>query len=102
MVTFHDAFGYFGSRYGLEVMAFVGGHGGDVSAEDIASVLELVQDRGLPAIFTEPQFMEDVVRETAREAGAGVGIIYSLPHPDYPDYIGMMRANADTLATNLR
>ena len=102
MVTFHDAFGYFGARYGLEVMAFVGGHGGDVSAEDIASVLELVQDRGLPAIFTEPQFMEDVVRETAREAGAGVGIVYSLPHPDYPDYIGMMRANADTLATNLR
>lgn len=102
VVTFHDAFGYFGARYGLEVMAFVGGHGGDVSAEDILAVLELVQDRGLPAIFTEPQFMEDVVRETAREAGAGVGIIYSLPHPDYPDYIGMMRANADTLATNLR
>ena len=102
MVTFHDAFGYFGARYGLEVMAFVGGHGGDVSAQDITAVLDLVTDRGLPAIFTEPQFMEDVVRETAREAGAGVGIIYSLPHPDYPDYIGMMRANADTLATNLR
>ncbi len=102
MVTFHDAFGYFGARYDFEVLAFVGGHGGDVSAQDIAAVLDLVNDRGLTAIFTEPQFMEDVVHETAREAGAGVGIIYSLPHPDYPDYIGMMRANADTLAANLR
>ena len=102
MVTFHDAFGYFGSRYGMEVMAFVGGHGGDVSAEDIAAVLELVKDRGLPAIFTEPQFMEDVVQETAREAAIKYAIIHSLPSPDYPDYIGMMRANADALATNLR
>ena len=102
MVTFHDAFGYFGSRYGMEVMAFVGGHGGDVSAEDIAAVLELVKDRGLPAIFTEPQFMEDVVQETAREAAISHAIIHSLPSPDYPDYIGMMRANADALAGNLR
>ena len=102
MVTFHDAFGYFGSRYGMEVLAFVGGHGGDVSAEDIAAVLELVNDRGLPAIFTEPQFMEDVVQETAREAAIKHAIIHSLPSPDYPDYIGMMRANADALAGNLR
>ena len=102
MVTFHDAFGYFGSQYGMEVMAFVGGHGGDVSAEDIAAVLELVKDRGLPAIFTEPQFMEDVVQETAREAAIKYAIIHSLPSPEYPDYIGMMRANADALATNLR
>lgn len=102
MITFHDAFGYFGARYGLEVMAFVGGHGGDVSAEDIAAVLELVKDRGLPAIFTEPQFMEDVVQETAREAAINHAVIRSLPDADYPDYLGMMRANADTLAANLR
>ena len=102
MVTFHDAFGYFGTRYDLDVMAFVGGHGGDVSAEDIAAVLDLVADRNLPAIFTEPQFMEDVVHETARDAGAQVGIVYSLPAPEQPEYIGMMRANADTLSQNLR
>ena len=47
IVTFHDAFGYFGTRYDFEVMAFVGGHAGDVSPDDIARVLDLVEDRGL-------------------------------------------------------
>ena len=53
MVTFHDAFGYFGARYNMEVQAFVGGHGGDVSPDDIANVLELVEHKGLPAVFAE-------------------------------------------------
>ena len=97
LVTFHDAFGYFGTRYDLEVMAFVGGHGGDVSPDDIARVLDLVNDEGLPAVFAEPQFSADALEQVARDANIQVGIIHSLPTDAYPDYIGMMRANADAL-----
>ena len=102
MVTFHDAFGYFGTRYDMEVQAFVGGHGGDVSPDDIANVLELVEHRGLPAVFAEPQFSDDALQQVARDAGIQVGIIRSQPDPEHPDYIGMMRANADQLAQFLR
>ena len=102
MVTFHDAFGYFGERYDVEVQAFVGGHGGDVSPDDIANVLELVERRGLPAVFSEPQFSADALDQVARDAGIRVGIIRSLPDAVHPDYIGMMRANADQLAEFLR
>ena len=102
MVTFHDAFGYFGERYGVEVQAFVGGHGGDVSPGDIANVLELVVDKGLPAVFAEPQFSDDALEQVARDAGIPVGIIRSLPDDEHPDYVGMMRANADQLAEFLR
>ena len=79
MVTFHDAFGYFGTRYDMEVQAFVGGHGGDVSPDDIANVLELVEHNGLPAVFAEPQFSADALQQVARDAGIQVGIIRSLP-----------------------
>ena len=102
IVTFHDAFGYFGARYGFDVLAFVGRHGGDVAPDDIVSVLELVQHRGLPAVFAEPQFSADALEQVARDAGIHVGVIRSLPDAAYPDYIAMMRANADALAALLR
>ncbi len=102
MVTFHDAFGYFGTRYDVDVQAFVGGHGGDVSPDDIANVLELVEHRGLPAVFAEPQFSADALEQVARDTGIQVGIIRSLPDSTYPQYIDMMRANADQLAQMLR
>ena len=102
MVTFHDAFGYFGERYDVEVQAFVSSHGGDVSPDDIANVLELVEHKGLPAVFAEPQFSDDALAQVARDAGIQVGIIRSLPDDEFPDYIGMMRANADQLAQLLR
>ena len=102
MVTFHDAFGYFGARYDMEVQAFVGGHGGDVSPDDIANVLELVEHNGLPAVFAETQFSDDALQRVAQDAGIQVGIIRSLPDDEFPDYIGMMRSNADQLALFLR
>ena len=102
MVTFHDAFGYFGTRYDLVVQAFVGAHAEDVSPDDIANILEPVERRGLPAVFSEPQFSADALEQVARDAGIQVGIIRSLPDGEHPDYISMMRANADRMAQFLR
>ena len=102
IVTFHDAFGYFGTRYEFDVQAFVGGHGGDVSPDDISRVLDLVDDQGLQGVFAEPQFTADALEQVARDAGIGVGILRSLPDATHGDYIGMMRANADALAGLLK
>ena len=102
IVTFHDAFGYFGTRYDFEVMAFVGGHGGAVSPDDIARVLDLVEDEGLPAVFAEPQFSADALEQVARDAGIQVGIIQSMAADPWAGYIDMMRANADSIAELLR
>ena len=102
IVTFHDAFGYFATRYDMEVMAFVGTHAGAVSPDDIVRVLDLVNDRGLPAVFAEPQFAADALEQVARDANIAVGYIRSLPDDEYPDYLGMMRANADSLAELLQ
>ena len=102
LVTFHDAYGYFGSRYGLEVRSFVGSHGGDVAPDDIVAVLDLVRDRNLPAVFSEPQFSADALAQVAHDAGISIGIVRSTLDLDYPTYLEMMRANADSLAASLR
>ena len=98
IVTFHDAFGYFGSRYDFEVMAFVGAHAGEVSPDDISRVIDLVDDQGLQGVFAEPQFSADALEQVARDSGIGIGILRSLPDATHGDYISMMRANADALA----
>ena len=99
LVSFHDAFGYFGARYDFEVVAFVGVHGGEPTPGDIAGVIHEVEEEGLPAIFGEPQFAEEALAAAAAEAGIEVGAVRSATFDDeVTDYISMMRANAEELA----
>ncbi len=99
LVSFHDAFGYFGARYDFEVIAFVGVHGGEPTPGDIAGVIHEVEEEGLPAIFGEPQFAQEALAAAAEEAGIEVGEVRSATFDDVAtDYISMMRANAEELA----
>ena len=102
LVTFHDAYGHFGRRYGWQVSAFVPTDASDVTPGDVKRVLNRVRSAKLPAVFVEPQFQPDVLTEAARDAGVRVAIIRSLPDDDLPNYVDMMRSNAQALAENLR
>jgi ABC-type Zn uptake system ZnuABC Zn-binding protein ZnuA len=101
-VTFHDAFGYFGRRYGWQVSAFVPSDASDVTPAAVVQVMELVKSEGLPAVFAEPQFGGDVLEQAAEDAGVRVGLIYSdTIDANITSYIEMMRFNAQSLAENL-
>lgn len=103
LVTFHDAFGHFGRRYGWQVSAFVPHSAGDVTPESIVHILDIIKPDNVPAIFTEPQYLQKAVEQTARDAGVKVGAIYSdTLDSRVPTYIDMMRFNARSLADNLR
>ena len=102
LITFHDAYGYFVRKYGWELSAFVPGHGGDVTPQAIVRVLNDIQEDGIPAVFSEPQFAEDVLQETAKTAGVAVGVIRSLVDDTEPTYLGMMRSNVRSLVENLK
>jgi len=103
LITFHDAFGQFGRRYGWKVTAFVANDGGDVSPGRVVEILEQVRKQGIPAVFAEPQFRADILENTAQEAGVEVGIIYSdVLDDDVTSYIDMMLFNAKNLARLLR
>ena len=103
IVTFHDAFGYFGTRYEMEVMAFVGGHGGGRFARrHRGAYCTWWKTRACPPSSPSRNSSADALEQVARDAGVSVGLIRGLTDNTYPQYIDMMRANADALAELLR
>ncbi|MFC0284044.1 metal ABC transporter substrate-binding protein [Camelimonas abortus] len=107
IITTHDAFGYFGRAYGLELLAPQGlSTESEPSATDVARVIRQIREAKAPAVFLEdvanPRLMQQIARETGAKIG---GRLYtdSLTPPDgpAPDYVAMMRHNAGALAAAL-
>ena len=103
LITFHDAFGHFGARYGWEVTALVGSDASQVSPGPVVAILERLREQGVPAVFAEPQFNSGLLQKAAEEAGIEVGPIYSnVQNGEIASYIDMMLFNAKSLARLLR
>lgn len=113
LVTAHDAFGYFGRRYGMEVVGIQGiSTLSEAGLKDVDRVVSLVVDRRVPAIFVEAsvprrsiEAVQAAVRSRGHEAAIG-GQLYSdslgaagSPAGTYP---GMVRANVTTIVNALR
>ena len=65
--------------------------------------MEQVKSQEIPAVFTEPQFRQELLERAARDAGAVLAVIYSdTLDESVPTYIEMMRFNAKTLAEHLK
>ncbi|MCL4188924.1 MAG: zinc ABC transporter substrate-binding protein [Rhodobacteraceae bacterium] len=109
LVTAHDAFGYFGRAYGLEVEAIQGlSTEAEPSVADIRAVAELVAARRVPAVFVEttinPRTIETMVA-AARDRGHAVALgpaLYAdaMGPEGTPEgtLIGMTRANIAAIA----
>ncbi len=113
IVTSHDAFGYLGARYGLDVVAIQGiSTQSEATTGDIERVASVVAERGLKSVFIEssvPRQTIDAVLAAARARGqqAGVGEpLYSdsAGDPDTPEgtYLGMFRHNVQAIVEGLR
>ena len=103
LVTFHDAFPYLASRYGLEIVAVVvPSPGQEPSAQDVAELVEILQSRGVPAVFKEPQFNATVLELAADDAGVRVLDLLSDAYTDgVGSYIELMRFNLRQLQEGL-
>lgn len=112
LVTAHDAFGYFGRAYGLEVLAIQG-----VSTESEAGLkkmnvlVDTLVQRRLPAVFVEssvnPRYIQALV-EGCKARGHDVkigGELFSdaMGADGTPEgtYLGMVRHNVDTIVKAL-
>lgn len=79
ILTSHDAFFYFGARYGIE---FHGIEGIDTetepSAAQIAALVKLIRAEGIKAVFVENMTSPRLAQMIARETGAVLGpVVYS-------------------------
>lgn len=104
LITNHATFGYFADRYEWEVLRTVipgGSSTGSPSSADLAELVELIRDEGVPAIFVETTRPSDLARAVAAEVGSEVGVIElhteSLTGPD-----GAAATLVDLLLTNAR
>ena len=103
LITFHDAFGHFATRYGWRVTSLVGHDASQVSPGSVIEILEKVKARGVPAVFVEPQFSGGLLQQAAEDSGIEVGPIYSdVQDGEVSNYIDMMLFNAKSLARLLR
>ena len=107
LVTTHNAFGYFGTAYGVD---FIAPHGvsteAEPSARDVARIIAQIRAQKIPAVFlenvTDPRLLERIAQESGARIG---GTLYSDALTDAngpaPTYIDMMRHNVKELVTAL-
>lgn len=103
LVTFHDAFGHFTTRYGWQNSAFSAGDATEVTPGTMVALMELINSQGIPAVFAEPQLRPGAIRSLSQDGKLKVGTIYSDALDDQVDtYLEMMRFNANSLVEHLR
>ncbi|MEZ0282840.1 metal ABC transporter solute-binding protein, Zn/Mn family, partial [Methyloceanibacter sp.] len=107
IITSHDAFGYFGAAYGIEVIAPEGvSTESEASAKDVAKIIRQIKAEKIPAVFIENITDHRLLDQIARETGAKIGgTLYTdaLSEPDgpAPTYLGMFRHNIEALSQAL-
>lgn len=108
IVTTHDAFGYYGARYGIEFLSAQGiNTDAEPSAKAIAALIAQIKRNQVRAVFIETMTDGRVAKMLARETGATVGgAVYSdaLSPPNGPaaTYLAMLRHNTTLFAAALR
>jgi manganese/zinc/iron transport system substrate-binding protein len=109
LVTSHDAFGYFGRAYDMEVLGLQGiSTVSEAGTADVQQLAETVARRRVPALFVETSVSArgiEAVQAAVRSRGFDVtigGSLFSdaLGDADTPEgtYIGMVRFNVLTIA----
>lgn len=113
LVTSHDAFNYFGEAYGFEVEGLQGiSTESEAGAGDVSQLADYLAEEEIPALFVEssiPRRNVEAVQAAAQDQGWDVAIpeqelfadAMGEPDSEAGTYAGMLRANADTIASGL-
>ncbi len=110
LATTHDSFSYFADRYGFDVAGVIIPGGGtelERSPQELAELVEEVEEQGATVVFAEAQLSDRLASTLAREAGIEIiGGLYtgSLGGDDSnaATYIDMMRSNVGIIVETLQ
>lgn len=108
IITTHDAFGYYGARYGIELLSAEGlSTEAEPSAHAIAALVAQIRREKVRAVFLENMTDPRLARMLARETGAALGgTVYSdaLSPPNGPaaTYVAMLRHNTTLFAAAMQ
>ncbi|MFQ5473367.1 MAG: metal ABC transporter substrate-binding protein [Dehalococcoidia bacterium] len=104
LLTYHDSWAYWADRYDFTVLgAIQPSDFAEPSASDVASLINQIDDEGIPAIFGSEVYPSDVLETIGNETGAEY--IDDLRDDDLPgepgddahSYLGLMVENMRTM-----
>lgn len=113
LITAHDAFGYFGDAYSIEVKGLQGvSTQSEFGLKDIAELVNLIVERQIKAVFIETSVSDraiNAVVDGCRQRGHDVvigGKLYSDAMGEFGTeegtYTGMVKANVNTIVSSLK
>ncbi|MCF6254633.1 MAG: zinc ABC transporter substrate-binding protein [Thiomicrorhabdus sp.] len=113
LITAHDAFGYFGRAYDIQVKGLQGvSTASEFGLQDIRQLKEIIVRNQVQAVFVEssvsPRFIEALVKGVKAEGNALTigGELYSdamgLKNSPTGNYIGMVKHNVNTIVSALK
>ena len=100
LLTYHDSFPFFSTRYGFEIIGAVQPSDfSEPSAREVATLIDQVKETGVPAVFGSEVFPSPVMEQIAKEGGAS--FVDQLRDDDLPgshgdpdhSYMGLMASN---------
>lgn len=102
LVTSHDAFGYLGQAYGLELLAPQGlSTEREASASDVAALIRQIREQHIRAVFVEnikdPRLMQQIAEESGARIGGTLHSDALAGEGPASTYLGLYRNNVDTL-----
>ncbi|WP_437608690.1 metal ABC transporter substrate-binding protein [Erwinia sp. V71] len=108
ILTSHDAFGYFGQRYGVQFLAPVGfSTESEASASDVAALIKQLKAGKIHTYFienqTDPRLVEQIASATGAQPG---GELYpeALSEKDGPaaSYVTAFKHNVESIAASMK
>jgi ABC-type Zn uptake system ZnuABC Zn-binding protein ZnuA len=107
LITSHDAFRYYGRRYGIQVEALLGtSTDAEAQTSDIMRLSRTIRERRVPAIFIETSVNPKLLQQIAKDNRVRIGgQLYSdsIGGKDSPapTYLDMLRYNTDIIVAAL-
>lgn len=107
LITSHDAFRYYGKRYGIDVQAILGtSTDADAQTSDIVRLNQIIKASGIPSVFIETTVNPKLLRQIATDNGIEIGgQLYSdsigAKDSPAPTYLDMLKYNTDTIVAAL-
>lgn len=108
LITSHDAFQYYGRRFGLRLEAILGtSTDAEVQTSDMTRVSRVIEQSGVPAVFIESTINPKLLQQLADDHGIVIGgQLYSdsLGDREGPasTYLKMIRHNTDLIVDALK
>ena len=107
LITSHDAFQYFGRRYGLELQSILGiSTESEAKTSDVIRLSKVIRERKVPAVFIEttvnPKLLKQIAEDNkVRIGGALFSDSIGDEDSEAPTYLDMLAYNARTITAGL-